>query len=353
MTATPQLTMADLVPLLFGHAAFQQLNAACELRLPEFLHERPGSTRDEIAKELELPDRSAAVLLLGTTSLRLTVKRGDGYTNASIVEAAFDDGTWTNLRDIVEFQARIAYAPAAEYTASLRAGENLGLRHFPGETRDLYSRLAGTPGLEELFYKGMNSWSRISNPVLIDGVDYSGVRRILDIGGGGGLNAIALVTAHPHLRVTVLDRPGALEVAEHNIRESGLADRIDTYPADIFDDEYPGGYDCVLFAHQLVIWSPPQNRALLAKALRAVDPAGRVLIFNAFSDDDGAGPLYTGLDGVYFTTLPFESSTIYPWQAYEGWLDECGYAAHRRITVGGWTPHGVVEARPTAVPASG
>ncbi|MBZ6089953.1 methyltransferase domain-containing protein [Streptomyces olivaceus] len=348
MTDPTPLAQRDLVPLLFGHAAFQQLNAFCELGLAELLSERPGLTGAQVAEALRLPPRSADVLLLGATALRLTVKDGDRYRNARLVTEWIDDGLWSNLRDIVEFQARIAYAPAAEYVDSLRNGENLGLRHFAGDTRDLYSRLAGTPGLEELFYRGMNSWSRVSNPVLVRGVDYSGVRRILDVGGGGALNAIELARTHPHLRVTVLDRPSALDVAAENIGHAGLSDRIDTYAADIFEDDYPAGYDCHLFAHQLVIWSPEQNKRLLGKSLRALDPGGRTLVFNAFTDDDGGGPLYTALDGVYFTTLPFESSTIYPWSAYEGWLRELGYASQRRVTLETWTPHGVVEGHKSA-----
>jgi precorrin-6B methylase 2 len=348
MTEPCPLTMSELVPILFGHAAFQQLNAASELGLLDLLHRRPGLTTDEVARALGLQVRCASVLLLGTTALRLTVKTGDCFANAPAIERTFADGTWRDLRNIVEFQARISYAPAADYADSLRKGENVGLRHFPGNTGDLYGRLSNTPGLEELFYRGMDSWSRISNPVLLEGVDYSRTCRILDIGGGGALNAIALATAHPHLRITVLDRPSALELAENNIARHGLTDRIDTLAADIFDDEYPPGYDCHLFAHQLVIWSPEQNKKLLRKAIRTVTDNGRVLIFNAFTNDDGAGPLYTALDGVYFATLPFESSTIYTWHDYESWLDECGYAGYRRRTIDTWTPHGVVEAYKSA-----
>ena len=336
--------MPAFVPILFGHAAFQQLNAGCELGLFDLLHERPGLDAPEIGEWLRLSERSTQVLLLGTTSLGLTVKQVGGYANCEVIEAAIHAGNWPDLRNIVEFQARIAYLPASDFTESLRTDRNVGLRHFPGETADLYSRLANTPGLEDLFYRGMNSWSRVSNPVLVHGVDYDHVKRVLDIGGGGGLNAVALASAHPHLRITVLDRPGALEVATENIDRHGLSDRIDTHAADIFDDDYPAGYDCLLFAHQLVIWSPEQNTNLLAKAERALNPSGRVLIFNAFSSDDGTGPGYAGLDGVYFSTLPFESSTLYPWHEYERWLEKCGFTGSRRITIESWTPHGVIEA---------
>ncbi|WP_269782955.1 methyltransferase [Nocardia terpenica] len=343
-TRTTALTMSGLVPILFGHAAFQQLNAGFQLGLFQRLAEQPDSSRPELAAALELPAHSVEVLLLGTTALGLTVAAADRYRNAEIIDAAFRDGSWQILRDIVEFQARISYLPASDYPEALRTGRNVGIRHFPGDTEDLYSRLSNSDGMEELFYRGMNAWSKLSNPVLVNGPDFAGVRRVLDVGGGDAVNAIALSQAHPHLRITVLDRPAALEVAAQRVAAAGLRERIDLHAADIFTGEYPGGHDCVLFAHQLVIWKPEQNRALLAKAQCAIEPGGRVLIFNAFADDDGQGPLYSALDNVYFSTLPFTGSTLYPWHLYEEWLREAGFTEISRVGASSWTPHGVIQA---------
>ncbi|GAA3414850.1 methyltransferase [Streptosporangium vulgare] len=72
---------------------------------------------------------------------------------------------------------------------------------------------------------------------------------------------------------------------------------------DIFNDPYPEGHDAVLFANQLVIWSPEQNRDLLRKAHAALPEGGRVMVFNVMSGDTGDGPLYSALDNAYFATL--------------------------------------------------
>ena len=81
----------------------------------------------------------------------------------------------------------------------------------------------------------------------------------------------------------------------------------------MFVDPFPTGMDCVLFAHQLVIWTPEQNTALFAgKAHAALDPGGRVVIFNSMSNDEGDGPLVAALDSVYFAALPAEGGMIYP-----------------------------------------
>jgi SAM-dependent methyltransferase len=342
---TKPADLSPLVPVLFGFFAFQQLRAASELQLFEYLGVNGPSTCDEIAAGLRLPHKSARKLLLGTTALGLTQREGDRYAPSDTLRDAIEEGTWPLIRNIIDFQQRISYLPAKEYAESLRTGRNEGLKHLPGSGNDLYSSLEQTPELENLFFRGMNSWSELSNPVLLHQVDYSDVTRVLDVGGGDAVNAVALARAHPHLKVTVFDLEGAVEVARDNIVAAGLDDRVEVMVGDMFNDPMPTGFDLVLFAHQFVIWSPAQNQTLLARAHEALAPGGRVAVFNAFADDHGGGPLYTALDNVYFATLPTEESTIYEWREHEEWLTAGGFVDIRRIGSEGWTPHGVIVGR--------
>lgn len=335
--------LTPLVPVLFGFAAFQQLRAASELQLLEYLTLNGPSSSEQVANGLRIPPESARKLLYGTTALGLTDREQDNYLPSEMLRQAIEDGTWPLIRNIVDFQQRLSYPAASQYTEALRTGRNEGLDQLPGTGNDLYTRLEQAPELENLFFRGMNSWSELSNPVLLHQVDYRDVTTVLDVGGGDAVNAIALAQAHPHLTVTVMDIEGAAEVARDNIRTAGLTDRVQVVVADMFTDAFPSGFDMVLFAHQFVIWSPAQNRALLASAYQALRPGGRVVVFNAFADDDGRGPLYTALDNVYFATLPSENSTIYPWCEHEEWLRESGFVRITRIHNDGWTPHGVLE----------
>lgn len=341
MTKPADLTR--LVPTLFGFAAFQQLRAASELQLFEFLDQHGPATCEQVAEGLHLPARSARALLLGTTSLGLVEAGPDGHRLGEDIRNAFDDGTWALVRDIVEFQHRLAYLPATEYTESLRTGRNEGLKHVPGDGDNLYTRLEQSPELENLFFRGMTAWSELSNPVLLHQVDYRGASRVLDLGGGSAVNAIALARAHPHLEVTVFDLEGAVEVARDNVAAAGLADRVRVMAGDMFVDPLPEGHDLVLLAHQLVIWSAERNQELLSRARDALPSGGRVVVFNAFADDGGRGPLYAALDNVYFTTLPAEQSTIYEWGEHERWLTAAGFTDLTRIAADGWTPHGVLQ----------
>lgn len=336
------LTELPLPGILFGAAAFQILRAGCELGLFELLRRRPRLADPDIARALGLHDRPAQILLLGTTALGLTTKRAGLFANARVIDALFRNGTWGVFKDIVEFEARIAYPAQADFVESLRANDNIGLRRFDGTGADLYHRLATNPELRELFYRCMRSWSRLANPVLVSKADLGSVRCVLDVGGGEGVNAIALARANPDIRFTVMDLPEVVTLATQNIERERLQDRISVRAGDIFNDPYPADHDCVLFANQLLIWSPEKCFHLLRKAHDRLPQGGRVLIFSAMADDDGDGPLYSALDNVYFATLPAGKSIIYRWCQYEEWLGRIGFSAIRRFPGDTWTPHGVI-----------
>lgn len=340
------LTREGFVGILFGAGAFQMLNAACELGLFGLLRhaEDDGLTAPEIADRLRLEARPVQILLLGTTALGLTTCIDGRYRNGDLVDESFRDGSWQIIEDLVAFQAQITAPATLDFTESLRRNTNVGLQRFPGDGTDLYHRLSADSRMEQLFYRCMQSWSKLSNPILVRSANLTDARRVLDVGGGDAVNSIALAKANPDVRFTVVDLPGATAIARQRIAEQGLEGRIEVLELDMFADPYPEDHDCVLFANQLLIWSPAENLMLLRKAHQVLPDGGRALVFSAISDESGDGPLYAALDNVYFATLPAANSMIYHWGQYEQWLTEAGFSKVVRIPGGTWTPHGLIEA---------
>jgi len=335
---------AGLVPALFGHAAFQHLNAACELGLHELLHEYPDLTARELAERLVLGEGYRGILLLGTSALNLTSRAGDRYRNGAVIEDLFRSGSWEIFRNLVEFEARIAYLSHSDYVESLRRGTNAGLRWFPGTEPDLYHRLENTPALMAVFYRCMNSWSRVANSILTRSDWFDGCDHVLDVGGGDGVNALALARAFPALTITILDLEGVVALARRSVDETGLGHRIRTVAGDMFTASYPEGCDCVLLANQIVIWSAADNRRLLDRAYEALPVGGRLVIFNEFVNDTLDGPLYAALDNVYFATLPTPHSQIYPARDCVAWAHAAGFREAAWFPGHSWTPHGAVVA---------
>ncbi|NET89774.1 MAG: methyltransferase [Kamptonema sp. SIO1D9] len=338
------LEMNDLNLLLFGHAAFQYLYAGCELGVFQLLSKQPNLSKSEIGSLLKLEPYPSKCLLFGLTALKLIIKTGETYQNSSIIQKLFEDEIWQEFFDIVLFEARIVYVGQLDFVESLRQNKNVGLRQFPGKGADFYHRLAENPEIEKIFYQYMSSWSKLTNPLLLEKVDFSKFNKIVDVSGGDATNAIAIANKYPHLQISLLEIPDSCPIAQKKIDRHGLTNQIHVRGCDIFVDDFPQEQECFLFIHVLVIWTLAENTLLLRRAYEALKPGGSAIIFNSISSDREDGPVMSALDSAYFVSLPATGGMIYTWNDHEQCLREAGFTKIERIPCNFWTPHGIIIA---------
>jgi len=74
--------------------------------------------------------------------------------------------------------------------------------------------------------------------------EFPAAKRLLDLGGGHGLYAIALCQKNPGLEATVFDLPPVIDATSSFIARYG-ADRVSARPGDFFCDPIGSGYDII------------------------------------------------------------------------------------------------------------
>ncbi|WP_230317613.1 methyltransferase, partial [Legionella pneumophila] len=110
-------------------------------------------------------------------------------------------------------------------------------------------------------------------------------RSILDVGGGDGTIACALAQAYPHLKITVYNLPESAKIAQKNIDAMGLQKRISVFSGDFINDEqFPAGFDLILFVRVLWDWDNSRKRKLLNMAYHALKRKGHVAICEGFKE---------------------------------------------------------------------
>jgi acetylserotonin N-methyltransferase len=119
--------------------------------------------------------------------------------------------------------------------------------------------------------------------------DFSGSRRVLDVGGGSGCFVIAMAQKHAHLHCTIMELPAMCEVAKDYIRAGEVSDRVDTVAVDMFRQPWPKGYDALFFSNIWHDWNFQTCRWLAARAFEALPSGGRIMLHEMLLDDDGAG----------------------------------------------------------------
>jgi len=320
--------------LFYAHYRFQYLSAAFQFGLFELLGREPGLTRADIAERLEIDSQPARILLLGCTSAGLLSKDGDRYFNTAVSEPLTG-----KLDDVpaafVPWEQHVNYRPMAWFYESLKENTNVGLRReIPGESPTLYGRLALNAELETTFHNMMGSVSRLVAEELVQQLDLSKYTHLLDVGGGTAINATYLARRWPDLRVTIADLPTIAETANAKISSLGLEDRVRAVGLNAFSDEFPQGCDAVLFGHFLEIWSIERNKALMAKAARAVEPGAGIFVVTPGADDDETGPDLAAALSAYFMTVASGEGMVYTCAEYEEWFSEVGFEPTGRLSVG-------------------
>lgn len=330
-SADDSLEMDDLVRIACGHTAFQLLWAGHKLDLFSVLSNQPGLSLEQVASQLGLELQPARILLVGLTSLKLIIRSEDGYRNSGLADKVLVPGRPGSIAPVLGWQAEIVYPGLLDFIPSLQQNRNVGLERFPGTGDNLYQRLASNPEIEKVFQDAMSALSIQANAHLLDVAPLDGARHLVDVGGGDATNAMAFARKFPNLRVTIFDSPTVCEIAEQNIAQAGLSDRVDTHPGDIFIDKLPEGIDTILFSHMFTIWSPEKAKTLIGKSYASLPSGGRLLIFNMMADDDESGPISTALGSPYFLAIATGEGMLYSWKDYESWLAGSGFAQVVRV----------------------
>ncbi len=114
--------------------------------------------------------------------------------------------------------------------------------------------------------------------------------KVLDIAAGHGLFGINVAKNNPKAKITALDWPNVLTVAEENARKWGVQDRYQKLPGSAFDAEYGTGYDVVLLTNFLHHFDAATCRQLLGKVHRSLQSGGRAVTLEFVPNEDRVSP---------------------------------------------------------------
>ena|ERR1051326_617913 len=154
-----------------------------------------------------------------------------------------------------------------------------------------WAKAMETDAFAKQFTAAMDSRGVYLAPAMAQKLDCSKHHLLLDIAGGSGIYACAIVARHPHLRATILEKSPVDRITKRSLTERGFADRIDVEVRDMFADPFPSGCDIHLFSNVLHDWDVDRVEQLLKKSFDALPPAGMLVIHDAHINADKTGPL--------------------------------------------------------------
>lgn len=147
----------------------------------------------------------------------------------------------------------------------------------------------------ESFLMGMFNLAMLIAPRVARGVDLSGRRRLLDLGGGPGTYAVHFCQSNPGLSGVIFDLPETRPFAEQTLARFGMAQRIEFVGGDFIEGPLPRGCDVAWLSHVMHGEGPAGCARLLGNAVAALEPGGLLLVQEFILDAERAAPLFPAL----------------------------------------------------------
>lgn len=240
-------------------------------------------TAADIAEKIGGNPRGVAMLLNALTAMNLLVKTGCRYGNTPFGLSRLSKDSPDYLGYIIMHHHYLMES-WARLDRAVQTGKPLRTRSsFAGDRR------------RESFLMGMFNIAMKVAPRVVDAIDFTERRRLLDLGGGPGTYAIHFCLANPRLRATVYDLPETRPFAEKTIQRFGMTGRIDFQAGNYLKDRIGGTYDAVLLSHILHGEGPKDCGKIIGKAVSALAPGGLIIVHEFILDDGMDGPLHPAL----------------------------------------------------------
>ncbi|MGH9968972.1 MAG: methyltransferase, partial [Pyrinomonadaceae bacterium] len=144
---------------------------------------------------------------------------------------------------------------------------------------DVWEFFAKNPENARLFNDSMSGMTAATNEAIMSGYDFSGIRKIVDVGGGHGGLITSILKAHSEMTGILFDAPSVIEVARKRIEATGLANRCETVAGDFFK-AVPAGADAYVMKWIIHDWNDERSTTILKNCRSAITSDGKLLLID-------------------------------------------------------------------------
>ena len=282
---------ARLLDIVSGSWKTQALYVAASLGIADRLHDSPRSA-PELASEIGAHGPSLQRLLRALVALGIVRLRPDGTFELTPSGSLLREEAPDSLRAWVLHWGGTCWPVWGRLLESVMTGDSARQRN-PGSAA--FDRPGSDPEAAGIFHRAMSQLTRLLVGPFVAAVDWTGTRKIVDVGGGSGELLVAALGACPGAVGILFDDPHAIELGRRNVRAAGLEHRCEFVAGDFFE-RVPEGADTYLLKSVLHDWNDERAAAILASCRRALGSAARLLVVERIAPERfGASPDEQGL----------------------------------------------------------
>jgi ubiquinone/menaquinone biosynthesis C-methylase UbiE len=312
-----------------GFMAAKHLFVANEVGLFAALADS-SATLDDLAKRTGVPRRTLRIVADAMVSLGFLERQGAQYRNAQVSSTFLSGRNPMDLRPALRYWNRLNYQRWAKLEEAVRTG------------KAVFGDFAFTADEQQLYSEGVEAITAGTVRALAATYDFTRHRKLLDLGGGTGSFALAVLRQHHHMEATLFDMPAVVALARQRLAGNPLATRLRIVEGDFFTGPLPDDPDAILIANVLHNFLPERNRALLRRVAASAPDAARLLLVDFWTDPTHTEPLTAALMAGAFLLVTGEGD-VYSAEEVRDWLQATGWRMLERRPLAGPTSLIVAE----------
>jgi SAM-dependent methyltransferase len=265
---------AALQRLIMGFRASQLVHVAARLGLADLLAQGPLPA-DRLAQAAGVEPQALQRVLRALASLGLFAETTDGNFTLTPMARLLQSTAAGSLRGLaLLYGEEWLWQVYGRMLDSVRTGRP-AFQQVHGQ--GFYEYLEAHPCAARLFQAGMSGYSAQEAPAILGAYDLRSARRIVDVGGGEGRLAAALLRAIPDASATILDLESAREGAQRTFAQAGVPERAAFVAGDFFAG-VPAGGDVYLLKNVLHNWQDAEAVRILRNCRAAMSETARLLV---------------------------------------------------------------------------
>ena len=263
---------------LLNFLAFPIVSALVENQIPNKLLAGP-QTAEELSANTEINPEKLFVYLRAVSQLGLfnfdsSTNKWSNTEESTILTSQLSESLWKWIA--CDFTIETMLHTGVQLKSSLPPNETLG-------RPNIFEQLMAKPELLGLFQNCMTQASKSNFSEVLENIDMSGCRKLLDVGGADGTLALSLAKKYPDLEFAVFDRPEVLPIAENNLRLHEMTERVKFYPGNFFEN-IQEGFDCILMKHIIHDWNDEKSSVILRNCRNALNTGNKMFIIEQIVD---------------------------------------------------------------------
>ena len=221
----------------------------------------------QIANAIGVDVAKLKPLLYALVAAELLTVEGDRFANTDEANHFLVRGSPAYMGGVHPLYADL-WEAALQTAESIRTGQPQAKHDYTQMPREAL----------ETFYEGLHPGALTTGRTLVENYGLSSCQRLLDVGGGSGGVAIAVVKACPHIRATVADVSNVTPITQRFVTEAGVSDRVKVITANIVEAPLHESFDAVVLKSFIQVLSPNDAQRALKNINATMAPGGVIYV---------------------------------------------------------------------------